>query len=214
VTSTIERRLPLALAAWLAAAPAGATVPEAYQDLSLHYALIEAPAPAAFSVCHRHTCAEVSGVGLTPAQWDLVRQIFTPPAANAAAERAMIRAAVGQLETAVSPLVGAENDRAGNLSGFLSGSSQMDCIDESTNTTTYLTMMQRDGLLRWHRVANPSTRGFIIFGWPHTTAVVEEVASGERWAVDSWFHDNGVPPEVLPIDQWKSGWAPEGFPGF
>mgnify|MGYP006950043666 CR=1 FL=1 len=53
--------------------------------------------------------------------------------------------------------------------------------------------------------------GFIIFGWPHTTAVVEEVASGERWAVDSWFHDNGVAPEILELPRWKAGWSPDDF---
>ena len=46
---------------------------------------------------------------------------------------------------------------------------QMDCIDESTNSTTYLRILAGAGLLRWHRVEARVTRGFFIFGWPHTT---------------------------------------------
>ncbi|MCP3866933.1 MAG: hypothetical protein GY703_02315 [Gammaproteobacteria bacterium] len=85
----------------------------------------------------------------------------------------------------------------------------MDCIDESTNTTNYLAMMQKDRLLKWHRLEDRSTRGFFIFGMPHTTAVINDRSTGLMWAVDSWFHDNGVPPEILPLDQWRGGWEPE-----
>jgi hypothetical protein len=89
---------------------------------------------------------------------------------------------------------------------------QLDCVDESTNSTTYLRMMERDGLLRYHRVGSRAARarsgGFII-GWPHFTAVIEEIASGEKWAVDSWFRNNGEPPEVVPLSLWRTGWEPE-----
>jgi len=85
----------------------------------------------------------------------------------------------------------------------------MDCIDESSNTTTYMAMMQKDGLLRWHRVVDTKTRGYFIFGWPHTTAVIKEKKTGRSWAVDSWFYDNGIPPAILPIAKWSDGWEPE-----
>jgi hypothetical protein len=90
----------------------------------------------------------------------------------------------------------------------------MDCVDESTNTTTYLRMMQLDGLLHWHKVEDRKTRGFLIFGgWPHTTAVISEKQGKKKWAVDSWFYDNGVPPAILPLKKWSDGWKPPGFKG-
>lgn len=52
------------------------------------------------------------------------------------------------------------------------------------------------------------TRGFILLGWPHTTAVISETVSGRRFAVDSWFHDNGQPPEIVALDIWRWGWSP------
>ncbi len=51
----------------------------------------------------------------------------------------------------------------------------MDCIDESINTTLYLTMFQKFGLLREHQVEDRATRGWFIGGWPHTTAVISEI---------------------------------------
>ncbi len=35
-----------------------------------------------------------------------------------------------------------------------------------------------------------------------------EVGSGQSYAVDSWFHDNGVPAEIVPLPDWLSGWMP------
>ena len=90
----------------------------------------------------------------------------------------------------------------------------MDCIDESINTTLYLAMFQKFGLMRLHQVEDRATRGWFIGGWPHTTAVIGETAvprergSDRLWAVDSWFLDNGQPPFILPLETWKAGWEP------
>ncbi|MCW8890369.1 MAG: hypothetical protein OQL20_06910, partial [Sedimenticola sp.] len=87
---------------------------------------------------------------------------------------------------------------------------RMDCIDESTNTTNYLYMIQQAGALRWHHLKEPVTRGFFFFGWPHTTAVIQQQDTKTEWAVDSWFHDNGIAPEIIPLKQWAAGWNPAG----
>ena len=43
---------------------------------------------------------------------------------------------------------------------------------------------------------------------PHQTAVIIDRATGERFAVDTWFYDNGEPAEVIPMDDWFYGWHP------
>jgi hypothetical protein len=192
----------------------GIEVPEGYREMTREFDIVEHPGPAKFSVCYRHGCAGVTTISLDAGDWQEIVQIFAKPAPSAAAERARIAQAVASLEQLVGPLSGTADDRGGNLAGMWAGGNQMDCIDESTNTTTYLTLLQQAGLLTWHRVEGRSTRGFIIFGWPHTTAVVSEIDSEKRWVVDSWFHDNGTPPEILPLVEWKAGWSPEGFAGF
>ena len=53
------------------------------------------------------------------------------------------------------------------------------------------------------------SRFFVYDGWPHTSAVIVETANGQAYAVDSWFHDNGQPAEVVPLEQWVAGWGPD-----
>lgn len=167
------------------------------------------PKPAAFSVCHGHTCARLDTVSLDHEKWQRVKNIFSPPATDAETERRHIAQAIALLETLVGPLTGTAGDKGKNLDG-VGQEGQMDCIDESLNTTTYLKVLKAEGLIRWHEVESRSTRGFFIFGWPHSTAVIREAQSDRAFAVDSWFEENGAPPHIVPLEAWKSGWRPAG----
>lgn len=180
-----------------------------FADIFVRDDIITDPDPDAFSICYNHTCKEVTTVSLDRRQWREVQAVFTPPAPSSAQERRQLAEAIALFEQLVGGLVGTSQDKGGNFQGMLSGGKQLDCIDESTNTTTFLAMLEKGRLLRWHTVEDRSSRGFFIFGMPHTTAVVKDSTTGEKWAVDSWFHDNGVPPEILPLTEWRSGWEPQ-----
>ena len=173
--------------------------------------IVTEPAPENFSVCHGGTCALVTQTSLDAARWAQITAVFETAAGDAGEERGRIAQAIARFETIVGVITDTSDDRAENQRGA-NWQSQMDCIDESTNSTTYLRILARAGLLRWHRVEARVTRGFFIFGWPHTTAVVSELAGGAKWAVDSWFHENGRPPEIVPLDLWKTGWRPAKAP--
>jgi hypothetical protein len=177
-------------------------------DLFTRDDIITAPTPDSFSVCFDHTCASVVTVSLTPAEWRRAIRPLQRPAATPDAERAAIAESIALLEAIVGHHTGTHRDRGRNLPGF-GQPGQLDCIDESTNTTTYLRMLERDGLLKHHRVGRRSTRFGLFVGMPHTTAVIVELDSGMRYAVDSWFLDNGQPPFIADIKQWKAGAAPE-----
>lgn len=83
----------------------------------------------------------------------------------------------------------------------------MDCIDEATNSTVYLRLLQDANLMTWHELASRTSRGFITS--PHNTATIVEIETQERFAVDSWFEANGEWPHIVPLAEWKSGWKPE-----
>lgn len=169
--------------------------------------VIAGPTPERFSVCYNNTCQELAVVGLRPAQWQSVKNLFQPPPSGAADERQTIARAVARMEQLAGPLTNTARDKGLNASPG-DGSNKMDCIDESTNTTSYLRLFAHGGLMRWHTVEDRATRGWLLFGWPHTTAVIRERASGVAYAVDSWFLDNGLPPFILPLDEWRRGWHP------
>jgi len=200
------------LLACLASVPAWAG-DAAYQRLALQYDLPEQISPAAFNVCAQHDCNARVPVSLNEQQWQQVRARFEPAAQSPLAEREQIAAAVGLMERLVADFADSHHDKGGDFNGLTEPGAQLDCIDESVNTTTYLTLFEQAGLLRWHRVQPRISRGYFFFGgWPHFTAVVETTdAHREQWVVDSWFRDNGVAPDILEVARWKDGWSPPGF---
>lgn len=184
-------------------------------DVFVRDDIVTNPTPIGFTVCHDNGCSSLGHVSLTPDQWQALRGLFHPLARNAAEEREILRQAIALMEKIVGVATGTSSDKGGTFNG---GDGQMDCIDESINTTLYLTMFQNFGLMREHKVEDRATRGWFIGGWPHTTAVISETAvlreggSRQLWAVDSWFLDNGEPPFILPLEKWKSGWQPGSQP--
>lgn len=193
-----------ALAGFLACAFSSA----AHADVFVREDVITDPTPGHFSVCYDHQCASLDNLALPPQEWRTVSRLFARQSANPVIERKQIRQAIARLEKITGHYTGAANDKGGDLKG-LGQPGQMDCIDESINTTTYLKMLETAGLLRWHTVENRATRGWFLRGWPHTTAVIRETRSGQLYAVDSWFLDNGQPPFIVPLEKWKEGWNPE-----
>lgn len=196
----MPRLLTLALLLALRPGPAGA-------DAFVRDDIVTEPTPWLFSVCHEHSCAEVDQVGLKDYEWRSIQRPFSRTSASPAQERDFIARAIARFETIVGKRTGTWNDKGGDLKG-LGQDGQMDCIDESINTTSYLRILEGTGLLRWHTVEDRATRGWFLWGWPHTTAVIRDTRSNELYAVDSWFEDNGKPPHIVPLGQWKDGWEP------
>ena len=76
-------------------------------------------------------------------------------------------------------------------------------MDEATNTTSYLLVLQSNKLLKYHTVAIPFSKGDLLKGtlqgdpikyWPHWTAVIQETKTGQKYAVNSWIYENGENP--------------------
>ena len=168
--------------------------------------LITDPVPSRFTICYHGSCEDIAEVHLGVEQWQSIRSLFSDNH-NPQQERENIRRAIAKMESMVGDITGTHADKAKTLDR-LGEQGQLDCIDESTNTTFYLTMMMNDGMIRWHTIEDRETRGYFLFGWPHTTAVIRDRQDGQKYAVDSWFLDNGKPPYILPLDKWDSGWEP------
>ncbi|MDV3239845.1 MAG: hypothetical protein LOY58_13460 [Gammaproteobacteria bacterium] len=179
--------------------------------LGAHSAAWAADAPPAagrfLEVCFQHGCASTAIVPLDERILAELGGIFAS-ADDGAQERAAIARGIAVVERYVGSRTGTDRDLGGTFPGaFRQG--QMDCIDESTNTTRYLRLFEREGWLRRHDVAMPATRLPIPAGWwPHTTAVVTERGTGTAFAVDSWFEANGHPPYIVELGAWRRGWKP------
>ena len=113
------------------------------------------------------------------------------------------------LEGFAGAQAGTSGDRGRTMPfGYTLGPAQLDCYDETINTSNFLGLLGRDGLLRYHREGTPVQRTLIDGDIIHATAVVAETATGRRFAVDSSYFDNGVAASVAPVEDWLSGWKP------
>lgn len=189
----------------------------ALADLSAMSAIFhETPSLEHFNICWGGGCETVSLVSISAAEWQPVADIFTQNSSSLIAdtaeqERNHIALAIGMLETIVGVKTGTSEDKAGTFDNS-AYSGQLDCNDEATNSTTYMRLLQQAGFIKLHAIEDSRTRNFFFTGWPHTAAVIRETKTGERYAVDSWFYDNGHPATIVPFTLWKSGYKPADSP--
>ncbi|MFW2438229.1 MAG: hypothetical protein ACN4GR_02540 [Arenicellales bacterium] len=160
------------------------------------------------TVCSLFGCVETTVVTLSNADWMLIDNIFSPPPNDSTEERKRIARAVAQFEKTVAVKAGTGDDQGGQQ-GMFRGTRQLDCVAETTNTTSYLILLQERGLMQWHAPQYPQHRGFMHGLFPHNTAVMEDLKTGEQYAVDTYFHANGIPPEIMPVSEWIAGFTPE-----
>jgi len=179
-----------------------------YAEFFVRDDIITNPDRERFSVCYNHSCDTVVTQSLSVAEWSRIQSLFDPPAGSPETERLKIALAVAHMEKLVGVLTGTDRDKGKNLQGLFSDG-QMDCIDESTNTTSYLRMMEAANLIHWHSIEDRQSRYPSLLSWPHTTAVIKEKQSGMLYAVDSWFYENGRQPVIMPLSEWKVGWEPD-----
>ena len=171
----------------------------------------QTPSLNQFEICQGGGCAQDDKVSLAPTDWQPVAALFLPVPANAQTERKQIALAIGMLEEIVGKKIGTSGDLAGTFdSGNLGG--QQDCNDEAINSTTYMRLLKANGLMQFHEIEDTRTRNFFFTGWPHTTAVVHELATNDRFAVDSWFYDNGHAATIVPFGVWKANYKPDDSP--
>lgn len=88
---------------------------------------------------------------------------------------------------------------------------RMDCVDNSSNTTTYLHILRDIGELSGWMLSSPKVRNRFNISAVHWTAVIIDTESELPWSIDSWYRPNGHLPTVMPLRSWideKKGWEP------
>ncbi len=168
-----------------------------------HYADYNAKPPLGntVSVCHAHGCQQQEPFTFTGDDIsDLsVLMDYARNSDTAKEERRAIAYAIAWMERRVGPSTGTANDRASL--GFMNASGQLDCVDEATNATSYLLVLQNNGLLRHHTVIRPFSKAS-FFKWPHMAAMIRTRSNSQVYAVDSGVGPNGTNPAVTPASQW------------
>lgn len=183
----------------------------AYTTAEKVKAKVGAPEPEVnmFSHCSSYGCQVVQQVSFDAEEWAQIESIFDTPPTTALEERERLPLAIGLMEKFVGPKTGTSDDIAKSWLFTFVPKGQLDCIDESINTTTYLQMLNKAGHVKFHDIGTIALRGnqfdFMLL---HNTATLIDRESGVSYAIDSWFRANGVAPDVVLLDDWIEGWKP------
>lgn len=172
--------------------------------LAAHTATVVGGPIDAVSVCTSFSCDTRQSVSLGANTWHELSALFQS-VPDAAAERAAISKAIALLERTAGQQTATQHDKAYNWQRA-GEPGELDCIAESNNTHTYLVTLENAGLLYWHRTQPRAMRGLFFVHW---TAVLQDTAEGQYWAIDSWFRDNGQPPVILPLADWQAYKEPD-----
>lgn len=170
-----------------------------------HYSQFKAEMPEGntVTVCSAHGCRHKTrftfsrrDIAKLRAIMDRARRDGSP-----AGERRAIRKAIAWMEDRVGRETGTAADRAGLDFLGAGDPTQMDCVDEATNTTSYLSVLAANGLLRHHEVLRPMAKDAPLT-WTHYFAVIRDKTTGQRWAVDSFMRPNGQEPIIMEAEKW------------
>ena len=165
------------------------------------------PVGNAVYVCHAYGCKMQTRFRFTDQDVATLTDLMqrTRTADTPFEERRAIAYAIGWMEKRTGDVIGTKDDRPGMDFAASGDPTQQDFVDEATNTTSYLLVLQYNKLLRHHTVGTPFAKENLlrgVAGWPHWTAVIRDTASGQRWAVDSWIYANGENPAVVEVEKW------------
>ncbi len=153
--------------------------------------------------CHGFDCKLRSVVRFSAAEMDRLRSIMRAGRGSAEAERKAIGKASQWYERIAGAATGTSGDRPKGTVLDAFDATQLDCVDESTNTTSLLTLIADRGWMVHHQVGKTKSRGFLVdLRYPHNTATVIEKVTGEAWAIDSWIPANAEFPDIMPVKIW------------
>lgn len=154
--------------------------------------------------CHGYGCARRQVVSVDGAWLSRASALLKAGRASPAAERSALAQVVSSYTAYLATSIGGRPDIPGSPARMSGVHGQMDCLDETANTTSLLLVLEEKGLLSHHQVEQPESRGFFLDGrYPHYSAVITEKGSGQEWAVDPWRRAPGQRPEILPLNQWR-----------
>lgn len=171
-------------------------------------AFVSTPSHSASSqsikVCSGYGCIISDRFSFTAADNDDLIRSMASATGSAASERAAIAQTIGLMERMARAKLRYRPDVRKAYQKNSAKRGQMDCVDESLNTTAYLKHLQRLGLLKFHTPNKRyAERGFILDGrYPHKSALITD-QSGKKWTVDSWYGDDGQPAQVMEHAKWR-----------
>lgn len=120
---------------------------------------------------------------------------------SAADERIAISKALAQIEMIVGPATGTNKDRISTDAWGSGDKTQLDCVDEATNVTSYLIVLLENNILQYHNIMAPTWKGG-IFTWTHYVAKIQDATNKEYYVIDAGYRPASGEPKILKEKDW------------
>jgi hypothetical protein len=158
-------------------------------------------------VCHAYTCRTQTEFRFTPDDIAKLSSLMAEPKRGASSEEERVRLGhtLAWMEKRVGDVVGTSADRPGDDFYGAGDPGQMDCVDVATNMTSYLLVLESNGLLKHHAVGPLYVKEDIrkgLSGWTHYAAMIVESQTKQKYAVDGWLLPSGKEPEIVEVEKW------------
>ena len=183
-------------------------------DVRMHYLSFGATPPQGntVTVCHAYSCKMQDTYTFSKKDIAELAAIMARVKRNDSAyeERRAVAYAIASIDVKVGNKLGIK-DKAGMQFTSTGDPTQEDCVDVATNTTSYLLVLQSNGLIKQHVVSGTMSKENLAKGmatlnpvkyWPHFTAVLVENQTGQKYAFDRWPFDQGENPAVQKVEDW------------
>ncbi len=157
---------------------------------------------AEFVMCHGYGCSVQTYAWFSTEQWKSINKIFEEKSKTPQIEREKIGKAISMMEKYTSHLMGTQNDLA-KAPIFKKSDYELDCIDETVNTSKFLGFLTDANLLHYYKIGHTAYRGIgSNFMYPHNTATIIEIETGSVYVVDSYVYKNAAQPDIRLLDEW------------
>lgn len=171
----------------------------AYDDINAHFGKYGAARPRGTraTLCSAYGCKTQQKFTFSDKFMNGLRAIFMEMRTNDGfSERLFLKKAIAAMERESMESTGLQNDRPSiDLFGNLDPG-QLDCVDEATNTTSFLLILNDAGLLRYNRILGPIWKGGLT-RWTHYAALIVDRKTKVQYAIDSGVTKQGGEPYII-----------------
>jgi hypothetical protein len=183
----------------LAATQLSAPLAQLYSSAEL-----EPPNADQMPVCYGFGCRLRFYLAFSSAEKANIVNLMSKGRGSAVDERKAIQQVFVWFDLRVGHEVGTDKRVANADIRTFDADHNFDCWDTMRNGTSLLLVLQEWGLLKFHTVSDPRSRGNpLFFQLPHNTPVLKEnAANGTKWVVDMWPTPFGHVPDVMTLDKW------------
>lgn len=163
-----------------------------------HYSTFSTAMPRErrLTFCSAYGCRTQKGMTISADTLLGLRALYENKVRDGVSERAFFAEAIAVLEKATSEAAGVKDDRVSIDFSGAGDPGQLDCVDEATNSTSFLLILGTYGMVRFHRIRKPLWKGGVL-RWTHYMAIVVDTKTGVDYAIDSGVTKTGGKPLIV-----------------